>query len=410
MDKTANMKTPVLMSVSAATALSICACGGGDTPRTAIQADKCAPPLSHSVEARFEKMSGPLGCASTTSVIPDPPEGCTGVTDLLRVAKEEYAYLDARGGCGGSPPDLAPLLRDYERTFAAEHPFVEHRVERDGFSIAAREFGAELAGKGPTVVLMHGFPDNQHLYDRVAPLLGEKFRTITFDFVGWGASTSPPPDYTFTVESLRADLDAVMAYFAPESVVPVVHDASGWPGIDWALDNEDKVAALVLLNTTYYPIPGLKPPYVIRALAASDLRATFLDALGDDALMNRALFRAQVGSFFTDGAAKETYLPVLEASIMKARAGLVGLTENLAAISLGRSANMPRMQAYSKPVTVAFGEDDPFLNTTVAEAFAGAFPRSELRVISSASHYVQLDQPVAVVDAIAAAATRATAQ
>jgi pimeloyl-ACP methyl ester carboxylesterase len=198
-----------------------------------------------------------------------------------------------------------------------------------------------------------------------------------------------------------------MSYFGTDDVVPVVHDASGWPGIDWALDNEPKVAALVLLNTTYYPIPGLKPPYVIRALAANDLRPAFLDAVREDALMNRALFRAQVGMFFTDSAAKEKYLTVLEASIMKARPGLVGLTDNLAATSLAKIANMSRMQAFSKPVMVAFGEDDPFLNTDVAHAFAEAFPHSELRLIPSASHYVQFDQPEAVADAIAAAAARA---
>src|SRR5256885_8290888 len=128
MNKTGGMKTAAL-TANAAVAFSLCACGNGDRPRTS---DQC-PPLSRAVEARFEQMRGPLGCAPTTSLIPDPPDGCDGVTELLRTAKDEYADLDLRGDCSGSPPDLAPSLASYERDFAKEHPFVEHVVRRDGF-------------------------------------------------------------------------------------------------------------------------------------------------------------------------------------------------------------------------------------------------------------------------------------
>src|SRR5262249_5459259 len=162
----------------------------------------------------------------------------------------------------------------------------------------------------PAIVLMHGFPDNQHLYDRLAPALGERMRTITFDFVGWGDSTAPAPGYPYTVDSLRADIDAVVDYFHLESVVPVLHDASCSPGIVWARDNEARTTALVLLNTVYNATPGTAPPYVIRALSAPDLRSGFLETMGDDELLSRALFRAQVGSFFTDGDVKAQYLPV----------------------------------------------------------------------------------------------------
>jgi haloalkane dehalogenase len=243
-----------------------------------------------------------------------------------------------------------------------------------------------------------------HDNDRVAPLLGQTHRTITFDFVGWGHSTRPPAGYAYTVDSLHDDLDAVVAYFHLTEVIPVVHDASGWPGIDWALDHEPQVAALVLLNTVYHLINGTAPPYVIRALSSPDLRAPFLEALGTDDLMNRALFRAQVGEFFVNDEAKAALLPVLEASFP--RAALIGLTENLLATVLARNANLARMQAFAKPVTVAFGAEDPFLNEAVAKGFAKAFPQAKLELVPSAGHYVQLDKPDAVVDAIRAAIGR----
>jgi pimeloyl-ACP methyl ester carboxylesterase len=161
----------------------------------------------------------------------------------------------------------------------------------------------------------------------------------------------------------------------------------------------------VLLNTVYHAAPGTAPPYVIRALSTPDMRSTFLDAVGDDDVMSRALFRAQVGSFFTDDAARAEHLPVLEARLVQSRPGLYGLTDGLGEVILARNANVPRMNAFRKPVVIAFGADDPFLNPMVAQAFADAFPTSKLTLVPSANHYVQLDAPNALVPLILGAAT-----
>jgi pimeloyl-ACP methyl ester carboxylesterase len=46
-------------------------------------------------------------------------------------------------------------------------------------------------GSEPPLVLLHGFPDNLHLYDRLLPHLVPKRQVVTFDFLGWGASDKP---------------------------------------------------------------------------------------------------------------------------------------------------------------------------------------------------------------------------
>jgi haloalkane dehalogenase len=45
------------------------------------------------------------------------------------------------------------------------HGYQEHLVPRGGHHIYAREY----PGGGSAVVLLHGFPDDLHLYDRVVP-------------------------------------------------------------------------------------------------------------------------------------------------------------------------------------------------------------------------------------------------
>src|ERR1700758_138986 len=83
---------------------------------------------------------------------------------------------------GCATPDYGTQANAYVRQFNAANVFVSHAVVRpDGLKINAREFGANNKDSGPTIVLMHGFPDSQHLYDAVAPELAKTRRVITFD-------------------------------------------------------------------------------------------------------------------------------------------------------------------------------------------------------------------------------------
>jgi haloalkane dehalogenase len=46
-------------------------------------------------------------------------------------------------------------------------------------------------GTGAPLVLMHGFPDNTHLYDRLLPHRAGHRPVVRFDFLGWGRSDKP---------------------------------------------------------------------------------------------------------------------------------------------------------------------------------------------------------------------------
>jgi pimeloyl-ACP methyl ester carboxylesterase len=123
-----------------------------------------------------------------------------------------------------------------------------------------------IPGTGAPVILMHGFPDSTHLYDRLVPHLSGRRLVVRFDFLGWGRSDKPA-GYPYTAANQADDLAAVVAAVDAQSgadqLVLVAHDASGPPAIDWALANPGRVAALVLLNTYYHWTSGLRRPPAI---------------------------------------------------------------------------------------------------------------------------------------------------
>src|SRR4029453_13107030 len=129
------------------------------------------------------------------------------------------------------------------------------------------ELHAEMtAGIGVPVVLMHGFPDNTHLYDRLLPHLAGRQPVVRFDFLGWGRSDKPE-GYPYTATNQVGDLAAVVTAIGVEldasNLTLVAHDASGPPAIDWPLANPGRVARLVLLNTYYHWPPSLRRPPAI---------------------------------------------------------------------------------------------------------------------------------------------------
>ena len=70
--------------------------------------------------------------------------------------------------------------------------YQETFVQRDQHRIYVRDH----SGTEPAIILMHGFPDNVHLYDRLSPYLSPPRRVVLFDFLGWGSSDKPPATLT----------------------------------------------------------------------------------------------------------------------------------------------------------------------------------------------------------------------
>jgi haloalkane dehalogenase len=267
----------------------------------------------------------------------------------------------------------------------------EHWVARGPYQLSAREY----LGQEPTVVLMHGFPDDLHLYDRLVPELAGR-RLVVFDFLGWGASDKPT-GYPYTATNQTGDLDAVLGHLQLDRVVLVAHDASGPPAINWALDHPERVAALVLLNTYYSRMPGLRPPEAIRLFSTPIVRAVARPVsrlFGD--LLFRRMYRWQVGRFFRDPEVRERFLPLLYrqfAASPSAHEAFFGLNRDLLPTVAAGTATVPRLRHFGRPVRIIFGAADPYLNPRVARRFHELFPTSELFLLEGARHYVQLDEP-----------------
>jgi haloalkane dehalogenase len=270
--------------------------------------------------------------------------------------------------------------------------YTEHVVQRGSYHIYAREY----PGEEPTIVLMHGFPDNLHLYDRLVPWLSPSRRVVTFDFLGWGASDKPV-GYPYTAVNQVLDIDAVIEHLKLEQIVLVAHDASGPPAIDWALGHPDRVAALVLLNTYYGAMPTLRAPEAIWLFSTPMVRnvARVVSKLFHNFLF-RKIYWWQVGRFMRDEAMRDEFVPLLYqqfAATPSTEPAFFSLNQDLPFTVRSRTKMIPQMNTFKRPVRIIFGGSDPYLNVGVARRFHELFPTSNLFLVPGAHHYVQIDEP-----------------
>jgi pimeloyl-ACP methyl ester carboxylesterase len=264
----------------------------------------------------------------------------------------------------------------------------------------------EHPGNEPAIVLMHGFPDNLHLYDRLTPYLAPHRHVVTFDFLGWGESDKPLP-YQYTANNQVLDLDSVITQRGLRQVVLVAHDASGPPAIDWALEHPGRVAALILLNTYYCDMPTLKPPEVIWLFSTPIVRnvARPISKLFNNWVF-RKMYRWQVGKFFRDQDIREEFLPILYEQFdlePSTRPAFFGLNEDLLPAIRSGTKTLSKLKEFRRPVRIIFGDADPYLNKGVAQRFHELFPTSDLFLVAGARHFVQMDEPAQVASLILSA-------
>ena len=270
----------------------------------------------------------------------------------------------------------------------ASQPYNEHLVSHQGSTISVRHY----AGSGPAFVLMHGFPDNLHIYDRLIPALPGR-QVITFDFLGWGTSDKPM-DYPYTSKQQEGDLQAVLDTLGVEQAVLVPHDASGPVAINWALDHPERVSALVLLNTYYADAPTLRFPEFI-SLFADPAYASLTGAMAQEPAVARWLLTWQGEQFGAGEQGQETLLPMVLpqfAGTPSTFPAFIHLTSDLQATMRADTQRLPLLKTFDRPVRIIFGAGDPYLNPGVAEHFHAAFPTSELFLLHK-GHWPQLDGP-----------------
>jgi pimeloyl-ACP methyl ester carboxylesterase len=274
--------------------------------------------------------------------------------------------------------------------------FSEHHIpQREG-----RVYARDYAGSGPAFVLMHGFPDNLHIWDDLIPyLVASGRRVVTFDFLGFGASDKPS-GATYSFKQQLGDLEAVVEGLALGKIVPVAHDSSGMATLNYALTHRAAVESVIMLNSAYSEDATVLWPEMITLFATRSMQPLamaiaqspeqfgwllkwqqkqFLDSLPDP---QKAHFNAFIGPLISDNFIAQP----------SAGPAFVQLAAQFFDEHARNAKHLPELGTLDIPVRLIWGKYDPYITVAVAERRQSHLKNASLTVIP-AGHWLQADEP-----------------
>jgi haloalkane dehalogenase len=269
----------------------------------------------------------------------------------------------------------------YERFAAiADFPFEPRYIDHDGLRMHYVDEGA-----GDPVLCLHGEPTWSYLYRKMIPGLASVARVVAPDYLGFGRSDKPVDRDWYSFDRHCRSIRRLVEELDLARLTVVVQDWGGPIGLRLAVEQPERVARLVILNTG---VGGGRAPNDVWLRFREVVRAA-----GGDFQPGRLIRTACVRGLSDEVvAAYDAPFPAPES-----KAGPLMFPEqvptepdhpNTAPLLAIREA----LRSWEKPSLVLFGDSDPIFPPEVAEMIAELIPGAlPAETIENAGHFVQED-------------------
>jgi haloalkane dehalogenase len=251
-------------------------------------------------------------------------------------------------------------------------------------------------GEGSPVVCFHGEPTWAYLYRKVArPLLDAGHRVIAVDMPGFGRSDKPTDQRWYSYDRHVEHVGKVLAGLDLRDATVVVQDWGGPVGLRWAVENDDRVGRLAILNTGLFTGRVSKGFMQWRDFAERN----------PDLPIGMIVDGATTSEL--DPAVKAAYEAPFPTPESKAGAAAFPLLVPIAADQPGAdemAAVMDALSRWEKPALVMFSDTDPvFPYPRSGDVFCDLIPGAGEQVrVEGAAHFLQEDRGEQIGERIAA--------
>ena len=260
-------------------------------------------------------------------------------------------------------------------------PFEPRYLEQDGLRMHYVEEGA-----GDPVLLLHGEPTWSYLYRKLIPRLAGVACVVAPDYFGFGRSDKPVDRDWYSYDAHFASIERLVTELDLRELTVVVQDWGGPIGLRLAVEQPDRVARLVIMNTG-----------VGAGRAPSDewLRfREFVRRVGTD-LQPGQLVRVTCVTQLPDEvvAAYDAPFPTPESKTGPLVFPELVPTEIEHPSAAKMLAVREALTRWEKPALVLFSDSDPIFSPRDGERLAERIPGAEpAETVTGAGHFLQEDK------------------
>ena len=264
--------------------------------------------------------------------------------------------------------------------------FEEHYEVLDGVRIHYVD-----EGSGPPILLVHGQPTWSYLYRKmIPPLVAAGYRCIAPDLMGFGLSDKPTDESAYTLRRHVELVTGLVEKLQLKGVTTVGQDWGGPISLRYAIDHQDNVRSLVILNTLVKttPVPLLFT-LVFRNGSFSSFLIRRLDLFRKIAFRRGWPFRRPLET----GVMEQYKMPHPTAA---SRAGIAAFPKMIPGNNQHPNAGYISeidevLRSWDIPVLVMFSDGDIAFKVAEGQRIADMVPNGRFQVVRNAGHYLQED-------------------
>jgi abhydrolase domain-containing protein 6 len=242
-------------------------------------------------------------------------------------------------------------------------------------------------GKGPVVVLVHGFAGSKEYWLDLARRLARDHRVVVPDLPGWGESQRrDEADYGVATQARR--LHAFLGALGVDDVLLVGHSMGGHIGGLDAADGDPRVRALALVDSAGFEF---QPNAFVRSIEAGETPFNFSDRAQFDAFMRELFVRPQ----WLPPRVKDVLIETNVAS----HAFHARMLREISAPET-RFLLQSRLAQVRVPVLAVWCRGDRLLDVSSLDAIAREQPAATIVKLDPCSHMPMMEQPDAMAQAL----------
>jgi haloalkane dehalogenase len=246
---------------------------------------------------------------------------------------------------------------------------------------------------GDPILLLHGNPTWSFLYRGIVIRLKPRFRCIALDYPGFGLSVRPD-GYGYTPGEHAGIVRDLVRHLELDRLTIMGQDWGGPIGLRVAVDELERLRALVMGNTWYWPVDEWQAKGFSYVLSMAPMQTLLLD---------KNLFVEKImGMGLKHPLADEVMDHYREALPTPAsRVGVAEFPRQIleAAPWLGDLEDAVREKLSNVPLLLTWGVHDLAFNRRYLERFRQDFRVSRVQRLD-AKHYIQEDAPAEISSAI----------
>lgn len=243
--------------------------------------------------------------------------------------------------------------------------------------IGAGHLHYEMAGRGPTVVLIHGGLADSRLWDEQFREFAKHYRTLRYDLRGFGQS-----DFSMGPLSHVEDLAALLKFLGIRKATLIGLSLGGIIATDFTLEHPEMVERLILVSSGLRGYQGIRNEQGIAANEAAEKEG-----------MDKAITLWLEHPFFATGKNSPRYQRRMT-EMLRDNFRTWGPTPAPIVWTWPTATVIERLSNIRQPTLVIVGDRDFANITAIADILATKIPGARKAVITGVSHHLNMEKPV----------------